>query len=312
MIEYEYSDSPSISVDGVRSALLSVSHKFELNSKACAVEVFEDILKYFHEMTPKCSQDCYTHGVFGFEFTEEVSCKCDKTSGEVMSDYIIRSYLTELYQIAHNSKNPQFDVLLGQSLASQSFAMPCLNCTSFKFTKKILKKKPKIFCFSFTWAEISQKNISWFASLICPVVFLRNLFSLSSDQMDYFSRYIFKGMVCYVASHYVAFFYSMRRNVWVEFDDSTVMIVYDWSEVLGKVITGKMAPVMLFYELDEMLDMFKRQYQLEYLEHDEANYLLDPENYFDSFADVISLDLAGLSWKSELLDTEDSKKCLIS
>ena len=317
MIDYEYSDTPSLNVSLVRKALQNLSQKFEVNSKACAVELFEEILKYFHESNNTCKNDCYAHGVFGFEFTEECTCDCNKLCGDSISDYLIRSYIVELYQIFQNTKIEKFDSLIGHSLSSQSYSFPCFNCNAFKFTKKTLKKKPKvliiqILAFAFTWADMSQKIISWFASLIVPVIFLRNLFSLTSDQPDYYSRYIFKGMVCFAGSHYLAFFYSMRRNAWIEFDDNRVIVIYDWSEVLGKVIKGRMAPVLLFYELDAALDMYKRQYQLEYIENDEMNYLLDPEVYFDSFTDVISLDLAGLAWKSDLLDIEQSKKCTIS
>jgi hypothetical protein len=144
-----------------------------------------------------------------------------------------------------------------------------------------------------------------------PVLILRNLFSLSSDETGYFSRYIFKGMVCFLGSHYVAFFYSMRRNAWMQFDDSSVSMIYDWQEVIGKVIKGRMIPVLIFYELDSILDSFKRQYQLEFLENDTVNYLLDPDIFFDSFTDVLTLDLAGLTWKSDIVDLSENKKCSV-
>ena len=118
-------------------------------------------------------------------------------------------------------------------------------------------------------------------------------------------------MVCYVGSHYISFFYSMRRNAWIEFDDSTIITIYDWNEVVGKIVKGKMFPVLIFYELDSALDAFKRQFQLEYIENDTLNYLLDPEVYFESFTDMMSMDLAGLVWKSDLIDIAESKKCTL-
>ena len=83
MIEYEYSDAQTISSIGIRKALQSVSNKFQINSKACAVEVFEEILKIFHNIYNNCNKDCYTHGVFGFEFTEEISCQCNNSYKEI-------------------------------------------------------------------------------------------------------------------------------------------------------------------------------------------------------------------------------------
>jgi hypothetical protein len=84
-----------------------------------------------------------------------------------------------------------------------------------------------------------------------------------------------------------------------------------WTEVYTKLIAGKMKPVMLIYELDAELDKIKREYQLDYIQNEHINYLLDPDVYFESFNDVLALDLAGLAWKSDVLDVKDTKKCRI-
>ena len=77
------------------------------------------------------------------------------------------------------------------------------------------------------------------------------------------------------------------------------------------MLVGKMIPVLMFYELDSVLDRFKRQHQLEYLENDFINYLLDPTIFFESFTVILTLDLAGLFWKSDVLKENDGKKCFL-
>lgn len=145
MLEYEYSDAPTLNIEKVRKALQTVCEIFAINSKACAVEAFEEILKYFHSTYENCIENCYAHDVFGFSFTEETFCSCNSSSGQIMSDFIIRAYTTELFQLAKNSKDDKLDILLGKSLASQSYLLPCAQCNKFIFTKKCLKSKPKVF-----------------------------------------------------------------------------------------------------------------------------------------------------------------------
>jgi len=70
-----------------------------------------------------------------------------------------------------------------------------------------------------------------------------------------------------------------------------------------------MKPVLLVFELDSELDQYRREHQLEYIENEQINYLLDPDVYFESFTDVMSIDLAGLTWKSEFSDLKAEKKC---
>lgn len=307
MTNYEYSDTSIISVNKVREALECQSTAFSKNSQACAVEAFEEILKNFHTLSPSCKTMCYAHSVFGYEFCEEISCKCARAYGDKLSDYLIRAYVTELYQMSQNTKNQSLDELLGRSLASQSHVWPCTNCGKVKYTMKKLIKKPPVFSISFSWAEMSPRLINWFAGVISPVILLRNLFSLDPEQSDYPTRYIIKGLICFTSSHYVAFFYSLRRNIWIEFDDERVIQIEHWNEVLGKIMRGRMAPVLMFYEMDAVLDELKIKYQLELLNADIANYLLDPDIYFESYTDVLSLDLAGMEWKIEFSDDRRSK-----
>jgi hypothetical protein len=144
MINYEYSDNSTVAVVGVRKALQAVNSSFNINSKACAVETFEEILKYFHKTYENCKNDCYSHNVFGYEFSEETSCECNESSEKSVSDYVIRAYIAELYQISQNSNKNELDILLGKSLASQSYSLPCSECKNFKFTKKKLISKPKV------------------------------------------------------------------------------------------------------------------------------------------------------------------------
>jgi hypothetical protein len=295
----------------VRKALQNLIPEFGSDSKACAVELFESILNYLHTISQECPSRCYAHHVFGYTYCDVVSCNCNSSAGENFSDFIIRSYVTELFQISQNSSITDLDMLLGMSLASQSRIWPCEQCGQMKFLKKVLLQKSKVFSISLIWSESSPKLIQWFSGLIPPVLLLRNLFSLQSSHSDYNSRYIFKGMICFVASHYIAFFYSLRRNVWVEFDDSQVIVIYDWREVLGKVMKGRMMPVLLFYELDAELDRFKREYQLEYIESDLANYLLDPHSYFESFAETLDMDLAGMEWRSDCVQARDQRRCVL-
>ena len=273
------------------------------------MELFESLCEYFHSVSRVCPSHCYTHYVFGYEYCEETSCNCQQSFGDKLYDSIIRTYAAELFQFSQNLNESQLDLLIGRSLASQSHTWPCTSCGKIKFTKKLIMQIPKVLVVSITWSDANQKIMTWLIESISPILLLRNLFSLSSEQPEYFSRYIFKGLVCFTASHYISFFYSFRRNAWVQFDDSTVRVIENWSFIVEKLIRGKMKPVLLVFELDSELDQYRREHQLEYIENEQINYLLDPDVYFESFTDVMSIDLAGLTWKSEFSDLKAEKKC---
>lgn len=311
LLDYEYSEKCSLDTKKIRTIIEENFKVFEKHQQGCPVELFESLCTYFHSISQDCPSHCYTHNVFGYEYCEETSCDCQQSFGEKLYDNIIRTYATELFQLSQNLNECQLDLLIGRSLASQSHTCPCLACGKVKFTKKLIMQIPKVLIISVTWSDVNQRVMSWLIEGISPVLLLRNLFSLSSEQAEYFSRYIFKGLVGFTASHYISFFYSLRRNAWIQFDDSTVRVLDNWSFIVQKLILGKVKPVLLVYELDSELDKFKREYQLEYIEKEQINYLLDPDVYFESFNDVLSLDLAGLTWKSELTEMKTEKKCEI-
>lgn len=295
----------------LRNVLSTTIPKFEKNRQCCPIELLENLLEYFHSQIQDCPSHCASHHVFGYNYFEETSCDCQKVIGDQQSDYIIRLYAAELYQLGQNMPGSKLDVLAGLSLASQAHIWPCESCGKISYKKRLLQRKPRVLLVSIIWTEVPGKMLSWLLDSILPVLLLRNLFTLNSDQPEYFSRYIFKGLICFTASHYISFFYSLRRNAWIQFDDCKVRVLESWTQVYAKLVAGKMKPVMLVYELDSEVDKWKREYQLEYIETENINYLLDPDVYFESFGDTLVMDLAGLTWKSELLDAKDAKKCSI-
>jgi hypothetical protein len=78
--------------------------------------------------------------------------------------------------------------------------------------------------------------------------------------------YQFKGMICYLGAHYVAFFRTVEsdleydpsltyqnyqgnfnQNKWYLYDDITVKELGDWSNVIKVCIDACIKPTVLFY-----------------------------------------------------------------
>jgi len=83
--------------------------------------------------------------------------------------------------------------------------------------------------------------------VIAPYFALSDMVSLSSYSSDAFA--VLKGMVCYYGSHYVAFHYSAKSDIWIMFDDSVVLEVGSFDHVRTKCRAGTFKPTILFYEI---------------------------------------------------------------
>lgn len=89
MLNFEYSENPTLSASKIRLALQAISSQaraFETNSTGCALEAFEEILKYLHiehiqytdhnqieneDLSCRpCSPLCIAHTVFGTQIVE--------------------------------------------------------------------------------------------------------------------------------------------------------------------------------------------------------------------------------------------------
>lgn len=59
--------------------------------------------------------------------------------------------------------------------------------------------------------------------------------------------YRIRSMVCYYGQHYMAVALMADQN-WYMFDDATVVLIGQWSDVVTKCVAGRTQPSVLFFE----------------------------------------------------------------
>jgi hypothetical protein len=302
----------------------------------CSLEAFEEILKYLHieqvagsfrtapaigMLDKGCTPACIAHDVFSYEVCDCTYCSCESTSEILNTEigFITSFYVDQIIQVAR-SKPSSFDEILSfimqQELNERHRPSRCSFCGQTQKIQKICIRSPKVrfpqtFVISLTWSETSSSKISKFLSTLEPVISLDTVYFMNSEQKDY-RRYIIRGMVTFYAQHYIAFFYSASRNSWVQFDDSNVRYIESWDLVVKKLVSGRMAPVLIFYEAARVLDQVKEAMQMEMIGNpihiDEGNpTYLNPGLYFENWEEMSSIDLAGFRWGRTEYASQSSK-----
>lgn len=68
------------------------------------------------------------------------------------------------------------------------------------------------------------------------------------------SHYIFKGMICFQAAHYISFFKRIagqsldNQSEWTLFDDTKIVDKGGWEDVIGHCVEYSCYPTVLFFE----------------------------------------------------------------
>ena len=158
---------------------------------------------------------------------------------------------------------------------------------------------------SLTWADHTPETIEWLVNMISPVLFVTHIFEASECKHP---RFILRGMICFTLGHYIAFFFSIRRNVWIQFDDTQVKYIKSWESVCNKMLRGRIAPTVLFYESAKSLDSYKDTQILDCIGTQKTNRLMEPEVYFESYEDSEVVNLGGLVWGARLREREAYKR----
>ena len=99
-----------------------------------------------------------------------------------------------------------------------------------------------MFGFSIEWGMALDQNtlldkFKKFFKILQPVIDIRLFVKMGEDlkgSTDYVLRYEFnlnqvalviRGIINYFCGHYVAYFYSQKMDVWIEFDDDKVKVM---------------------------------------------------------------------------------------
>lgn len=100
-----------------------------------------------------------------------------------------------------------------------------------------------VFAMSVLWATTSatKEQVHGLLSNIGDRVDLAKCFDAAGPAIKFKhggirTTYRLRGLVCYYGRHYVALFYSTAHKMWLLFDDSRVIEVGSWQNVISEYV----------------------------------------------------------------------------
>nr|CCA21421.1 inactive ubiquitin carboxylterminal hydrolase putati [Albugo laibachii Nc14] len=202
-------------------------------------------------------QHSIPHVVFSHQMYDRFVCgACQHaTSWELSSNLVFTTYASDFLDKSY----PSMEEMLRHVSSSETTTL----CSSGKCSGRNQKERsiyrfPMVFTISILWstASASSKQVETLMSNISSRLDLAGAFVAGGPAANLFrggirTTYRLRGFVCYYGKHYVAVFYSTTHKIWLLFDDSRVLEIGSWSQVVAKCLKGRSQPVLLFYELPD-------------------------------------------------------------
>ncbi|CCI49805.1 unnamed protein product [Albugo candida] len=202
-------------------------------------------------------QHSIPHVVFSHQMYDRFVCSiCQHaTSWELSSNLVFTTYASDFLDKSFSSME---DLLRHVSSSETTTSCTSGKCTGTNQKKRSIYRFPMVFTISILWstASASCKQVETLMSNITNRLDLAKAFVAGGPAAHLYrggirTTYRLRGFVCYYGKHYVAIFYSTTHKIWLLFDDSRVVEVGTWSQVVAKCLKGRSQPVLLFYELPD-------------------------------------------------------------
>uniref|UniRef100_K3WZ95 USP domain-containing protein n=1 Tax=Globisporangium ultimum (strain ATCC 200006 / CBS 805.95 / DAOM BR144) TaxID=431595 RepID=K3WZ95_GLOUD len=199
------------------------------------------------------------HLVFSHQIYDRYTCNtCHRTTPwDLYSNLIFTTYASDLYKQKYESMEHMFRQI---SLQDADVAPSCdVDGCKGKHTKeRVIHRFPMVFTVSVLWATNSatKDQVHGLLLNIGDRVDLAKCFDAAGPVIKFKlggirTTYRLRGFVCYYGRHYVALFYSTAHKMWLLFDDSRVLEIGSWDNVISECLKGRFQPVLFFYELPD-------------------------------------------------------------
>lgn len=199
------------------------------------------------------------HLVFSHQIYDRYVCgSCNHGSPwNLYSNLVYSTYASDLYACEYGSTEQMFRRLTAQE---SDVASKCKEegCHGKLKKERVIHRFPMVFAVSILWATQSatKKQVQGVFDNINTRMDLAKCFDAAGPVIRFKNggqrtTYRLRGFVCYYGRHYVALFYSTAHKMWLLFDDSRVLQIGSWSDVVSECLKGRFQPVLLFYELPD-------------------------------------------------------------
>ncbi|KAG7395855.1 UBA/TS-N domain [Phytophthora boehmeriae] len=199
------------------------------------------------------------HLVFSHQIYDRYVCaSCNHSSPwDLYSNLVYSTYASDLYACKYESTEHMFRRLTAQE---SDVASKCeqKGCRGKLAKERVIHRFPMVFAVSILWATSSatKEQVEGVLNNIDDRLDLAKCFDAAGPVIRFKNgglrtTYRLRGFVCYYGRHYVALFYSTAHKMWLLFDDSRVLEMGAWSNVVAECLKGRFQPVLLFYELPD-------------------------------------------------------------
>ncbi|KAL4110281.1 hypothetical protein PRIC1_001973 [Phytophthora ramorum] len=199
------------------------------------------------------------HLVFSHQIYDRYVCgTCNHSSPwDLYSNLVYSTYASDLYAGKYESTEHMFRRLTAQEA---DIASKCeqKGCGGKLAKERVIHRFPMVFAVSILWATTSatKEQVQGVLENIDDRLDLAKCFDAAGPVIRFKNgglrtTYRLRGFVCYYGRHYVALFYSTAHKMWLLFDDSRVLEMGPWSNVVAECLKGRFQPVLLFYELPD-------------------------------------------------------------
>ncbi|CAI5715522.1 unnamed protein product [Peronospora destructor] len=197
------------------------------------------------------------HLVFSHQIYDRYSCgSCNHSSPwDLYSNLVYSTYASDLYACKYESMEHMLRRLTAQE-ADVASKCEQKGCSGKLSKERVIHRFPMVFTMSILWAtqNATKEQVQGVLRNIENRIDLAKCFDATGPVIRFKNggmrtTYRLRGFVCYYGRHYVALFYSTAHEMWLLFDDSRVLEIGTWSNVVSECLKGRFQPVLLFYEL---------------------------------------------------------------
>ncbi|TDH64972.1 hypothetical protein CCR75_008052 [Bremia lactucae] len=199
------------------------------------------------------------HLVFSHQIYDRYVCDgCNHSSPwNLYSNLVYSTYASDLYACKYESSEQMYRRLTAQEL---DVASKCeqTGCSGKPRKERVIHRFPMVFAVSILWTTQSatKEQVQGVLENIDDRLDLAKCFEAAGPVIRFKNgglrtTYRLRGFVCYYGRHYVALFYSTAHKMWLLIDDSRVLEMGPWSNVVSECLKGRFQPVLLFYELPD-------------------------------------------------------------
>ncbi|RLN97375.1 hypothetical protein BBJ28_00018350 [Nothophytophthora sp. Chile5] len=203
------------------------------------------------------------HLVFSHQIYDRYVCaSCNhSTPWDLYSNLVYSTYASDLFACKYDSTEQMFRRLTAQE-ADVASKCEQKSCGGKLSKERVIHRFPMVFAVSILWATTSatKEQVQGVLANISDRVDLAKCFDAAGPVIRFKNgglrtTYRLRGFVCYYGRHYVALFYSTAHKMWLLFDDSRVLEIGTWNNVVAEYVDGclkgRFQPVLLFYELPD-------------------------------------------------------------